>query len=123
MTENEMTREVIGAAIEVQRLLGPVLLESANEECLGKELERRKLKVERQKPIPVVYQDLKLACGYRLDLLVESKIVVELKSVEALAPIQEAIVLTHLRLSRRHLGRLMNFNVKVLKDGTRRYII
>jgi len=123
MTDNEITHEVIGAAIEVHRLLGPGLLESAYEECLVRELVLRKLNVERQKPIPIVYKDVKLECGYRIDLLVESRIIVELKSIEAIAPIHEAVVLTYLRLSGRRLGLLINFNVTVLKDGIKRYII
>ena len=123
MTDNEISHEIIGAAIEVHRLLGPGLLESAYEECLSKELALRNLHVERQKPVPVVYKDVKLECGYRIDLLVESRIVVELKSIESLAAIHEAIILTYLRLSGHRLGLLINFNVKVLKDGIRRYII
>jgi GxxExxY protein len=99
------------------------LLESAYEECLSRELELRSLKVERQKPIPVVYKDVKLECGYRIDLLVESRIVVELKSIEAFAPIHEAIILTYIRLSGCRLGLLINFNVMVLKDGIKRYIL
>jgi GxxExxY protein len=113
MTDNEITHEIIGAAIEVHRLLGPGLLESAYEECLAKELSLRKLSVERQKAIPVVYKDVRLECGYRIDLLVQNRVVVELKS----------IVLTYLRLSSRRLGLLINFNVNVLKDGVKRYII
>jgi GxxExxY protein len=123
MTDNEITHEIIGAAIEVHRLLGPGLLESAYEECLAKELALRKLNVERQKPVPVVYKDVKLECGYRIDLLVENRVVVELKSIESLAAIHEAIILTYLRLSGRRLGLLINFNVKLLKDGIKRYII
>ncbi len=123
MTDNEVTHEIIGAAIEVHRLLGPGLLESAYEECLAKELALRKLVVERQKPVPIVYKDVKLECGYRIDLLVENRVVVELKSIESLAAIHEAIILTYLRLSGRHLGLLINFNVNVLKDGIKRYII
>jgi GxxExxY protein len=123
MTDNEITHAVIGAAIEVHRLLGPGLLESAYEECLAKELTLRKLTVERQKPVPLVYKDVKLECGYRVDLLVENRVVVELKSIESLAPIHEAIILTYLRLSGRRLGLLINFNVDVLKDGIKRYII
>src|SRR5437773_7188619 len=123
MRVNELTGAIIGAAIEVHRILGPGLLESAYEECLHKELQLRRLSVERQKPIPIVYKELKLECGYRLDLLVESKIVVELKSVEAFCPLHEAIVLTYLRLSGHGLGLLINFNVRVLKEGIRRYII
>ena len=123
MTDNEITREIIGAAMEVHRLLGPGLLESAYEECLVRELALRKLNVERQKPIPIVYKDVKLECGYRIDLLVESRIVVELKSIEAIAPVHQAVVLTYLRLSGRRLGLLINFNVAVLKDGIKRYIV
>lgn len=123
MKDNDITHEIIGAAIEVHRLLGPGLLESAYEECLSRELELRNLKVERQKPIPVVYKDVKLECGYRIDLFVESRIVVELKSIEAFAPIHEAIILTYIRLSGCRLGLLINFNVIVLKDGIKRYII
>jgi GxxExxY protein len=123
MTDNEITREIIGCAIEVHKFLGPGLLESAYEECLAHELEVHGLRVQKQVPIPVVYKDVKLECGYRVDLLVEQRIVVELKSVEALGPIHEAIVLTYLRLSGRRLGLLINFNVTVLKDGIRRYIM
>ncbi len=123
MTDNEITHEIIGAAIEVHRLLGPGLLESAYEECLAKELTLRKLTIERQKPVPVVYKDVKLECGYRIDLLVENRIVVELKSIESFAAIHEAIILTYLRLSGRRLGLLINFNVNVLRDGVKRYII
>jgi len=123
MTDNELTHGIIGAAIEVHRLFGPGLLESAYEECLARELSLRGLRFERQNPVPVVHQDVKLECGYRVDLLVEGRIVVELKAVEALAPIHEAIVLTYLRLSGCSLGLLINFNVPVLKDGIRRYIL
>ena len=123
MTDNEITREIIGAAMEVHRLLGPGLLESAYEECLVRELALRKLNIERQKPIPIVYKDVKLECGYRIDLLVESRIIVELKSIEAIAPVHQAVVLTYLRLSGRRLGLLINFNVAVLKDGIKRYIV
>jgi GxxExxY protein len=123
MTDNEITHEVIGAAIEVHRLLGPGLLESAYEECLSKELALRHLRVERQKPVPVVYKDVKLECGYRIDSLVEGRVVVELKSIDGFAPIHEAVMLTYLRLSGHRLGLLINFNVKVLKDGIKQYII
>ena len=123
MTDDEITHQIIGAAIEVHRLLGPGLLESAYEECLSRELTLRNLKLERQKQITVVYKDVKLECGYRMDLLVGSRIVVELKSIEALAPIHEAVILTYIRLSGCRLGLLINFNVTVLKEGIRRYII
>jgi GxxExxY protein len=123
MTDNEITHEIIGAAMEVHKRLGPGLLESAYEECLSHELRLRSLIVERQRGIPVVYKEVKLECGYRLDLLVEGRIVVELKSVDGLAPIHEAIILTYLRLSGHHVGLLINFNVTVLKDGVRRFIV
>jgi len=123
MTDIEITHQIIGAAIEVHKQLGPGLLESAYEECLTHELVLRNLKVDRQKPIPLIYKDAKLDCGYRLDLLVEGRIVAELKSIEALRPIHEAIILTYLRLSGHRLGLLINFNVAVLKDGVRRFVI
>jgi GxxExxY protein len=123
MTDNELTHEIIGAAIEVHRALGPGLLESAYEECLRQELVLRELRFERQKPIPLVYKDARLDCGFRIDVLVEGRIVVELKSIAALAPIHEAIMLTYLRLSRCRLGLLINFNVQTLKDGVRRFIV
>ena len=123
MTDNEITHEIIGAAIEVHKHLGPGLLESAYEECLAHELLLRNLRVERQKPVPVVYKETKLECGYRLDLLVEARIVVELKSVEGLGPMHEAIMMTYLRMSGHRLELLINFNVAVLKDGVRRFIV
>ena len=123
MTHNELTREIIGAAIEVHKQLGPGLLESAYEECLAHELQLRNLKVERQKPVPVVYKQVKLECGYRIDILVESRVVVELKSIDGFSPVHEAIVLTYLRLSDHRVGLLINFNVAVLKDGVRRFIL
>ena len=123
MTDNEITHQIIGAAIEVHKHLGPGLLESAYEECLFHELQLRNLRVERQKAVPVVYKQTKLECGYRLDLLVEDRVVVELKSVEGLGPIHEAIILTYLRMSGHGLGLLINFNVSVLKDGIRRFIV
>jgi GxxExxY protein len=121
MLDNEITQQIIGAAIEVHRQLGPGLLESAYEECLCHELTIRKLNFERQKPIPLVYKEAKLDCGYRLDLLVEGRIVVELKSVDGLGPIHEAIILTYLKLSGHKLGLLINFNVPLRKDGIKRF--
>ncbi len=120
--DNEITQQIIGAAIEVHRQLGPGLLESTYEECLCHELMIRRLNFERQKPIPLVYKDAKLDCGYRLDLLVEGRIVVELKSVDGLGPIHEAIILTYLKLSGHKLGLLINFNVPLLKDGIKRFV-
>jgi len=121
MLDNEITQHIIGAAIEVHRQLGPGLLESAYEECLCHELALRKITFERQKPIPLVYKEVKLDCGYRLDILVEERIVVELKSVDGLGPIHEAIVLAYLKLSGHKLGLLINFNVPLLKDGIKRF--
>jgi GxxExxY protein len=121
--ESDLTHKIIGAAIEVHRTLGPGLLESAYEECLARELVLQGVKFERQKPVPVVYKDVKLECGYRLDFLVESKVVVELKAVESIAPVHEAILLTYLRLSGCRLGLLINFNVVTLKEGVRRLVI
>ena len=123
MPDNDITRAIIGSAIEVHKRLGPGLLESAYEECLLHELRLRNLSVEPQKGLPVIYKEVKLDCGYRLDLLVEGRVVVELKSVENLAPIHQAIILTYLRLSGQKIGLLINFNVTVLKDGVRRFIV
>ena len=122
MRESQLTEQIIGAAIEVHRLLGPGLLESAYEECLAREFKLRQIPFERQQPIPVVYKDLKLECGYRVDFLVAGKVVVELKSVEALAPVHDAIVLTYLRLSGCKVGLLINFYVPLLKDGIKRFV-
>jgi len=117
------TREIIGSAIEVHKLLGPGLLESAYEQCMIFELIHKGLHVEHQKPIPLIYKSIKLECGYRLDLLVENCVIVELKSIDAIAPIHEAQILTYLRLSKLKIGLLINFNVTVLKNGLRRYIL
>ena len=122
MSHNELTHQIIGAAIEVYRLLGRGLLESAYEECLCRELSLRNLKINRQLPVPVVYKDVKLECGYRLDLVVEDKVVVELKCIEAFAPVHEAIMLTYLRLSGYPVGLLINFNVTILRDGIKRFV-
>jgi GxxExxY protein len=123
MTDNDITREIIGAPIEVHKRLGSGLLESAYEECLAHELRIRNPKVDRQAGVPVAYKETKLECGYRIDLLVERRIVVELKSVESLAPIHEAIILTYLRLSGCKIGLLSNIYVAILKDGVRRFIV
>ncbi len=122
MTDNDLTHEIIGAAIEVHRTLGPGLLESAYEECLARELTLRGLGYDRQKPLPVVYKDVRLECGYRVDFLVAGRVLVELKSIEALAPVHDAIVLTYLRLSGARVGLLINFNVALLKNGIKRFI-
>jgi len=103
--------------------MGPGLLESAYEECLAHELTLRGVPFERQKPMPVVYKGGKLDCGYRLDFLVQGKVVVELKSIDALAPIHDAIVLTYMRLAGCPVGLLINFNVALLKDGIKRFVL
>ena len=120
---NEITRKVIGAAIAVHRALGPGLLESAYEVCLAYELSDRGLKVERQKALPVKYREVFLDCGYRIDLLVEEEVVVELKAVERLEKIHEAQLLSYLKLSGSKVGLIINFNVRVLKNGVRRMVL
>jgi len=120
--ENEISGKIIGAAIEVHRKLGPGLLESAYEECLCCEMALRGIKFERQVPLPLNYKGVDLDCGYRLDLLVEDKVIVELKSVETLEPIHEAQMLTYLKFRNAWLGLIINFNVIMLKDGVRRLI-
>ncbi|MDY0282469.1 MAG: GxxExxY protein [Salinivirgaceae bacterium] len=121
MELNQITEAIIGCAIEVHRNLGPGLLESAYEECLSYELENHGFKVDRQVPVPVIYKDIKLECGYRIDILVENTVVVELKSIDALAPIHEAQILTSMKFANKPLGLLMNFNVTLLKNGIKRY--
>ena len=120
---NSLTEKIIGAAIEVHRHLGPGLLESAYETCLAYELEQLGLKVERQKALPLVYKEIHLDQGYRIDLLVEEQIVVEIKVVEQFAPVHEAQVLSYLKFSGCQIGLLFNFNVKLLKHGIRRFIM
>ena len=119
---NEITEDIIGAAIEVHRALGPGLLESAYEACLAFELAEQGLRVERQKPLPVVYKKVKLDCGYRLDLLVEESVIVEIKAVAALTPLHKAQLLSYLRLSGCRVGLLINFNVEVLRNGIKRLV-
>jgi GxxExxY protein len=120
---NSITREIIGGAIEVHRHLGPGLLESSYRECLCRELLLRSIPFEREKPLPLEYKGIHLGCGYRLDLLVAGSIVVEVKSVEALAPIHDAQLLTYLRIGGWRLGLLINFNVAALKNGIHRRIL
>ena len=119
--DDSLTGNIIGAAIDVHRVLGPGLLESAYEACFAYELRLRRLKVEAQKPLPIFYKDVMLDCGYRLDLVVEDQVIVEIKSVSAIAPIHEAQLLSYLRLyATCTRGLLINFNVKRLVDGVRR---
>ena len=122
MIFEDLTKTIIGCAIEVHKELGPGLLESAYEECLAFELIKAGLKVERQVPIPIIYKEIKLECGYRIDILVEDKIVLELKSIDAFNPVHEAQILTYLRFAEKKIGLLINFNVLRLKDGIKRYI-
>jgi GxxExxY protein len=123
LVEKELTEAVIGAMIEVHKHLGPGLLESAYHQCLCHELALRGLSFEREKPLPVIYKGTKLDCGYRIDLIVEGKLIVDLKAIDALAPIHEAQLLTHMRLANVRVGLLANFNVKVLKDGLMRRVL
>ncbi|HET9235096.1 MAG TPA: GxxExxY protein, partial [Candidatus Eisenbacteria bacterium] len=122
MRINELTQQIIAAAIDVHRELGPGLLESTYEACLVFELAERGLRAERQKPMPVNYKGMLLESAYRIDLLVEQQVIVELKAVHALDSVHEAQVLSYLRLSGCHVGLLINFNVRRLKDGIRRLV-
>ena len=122
MTENELSRYLIGEAINVHKRLGPGLLESVYEECLGYRLIKSGFRIEKQKPIPLVFEEVKLECVFRCDLLVEGKIIVEVKSVEYLNDIHLAQVITYLKLTGVKLGLLINFNVLQLKDGIKRVV-
>ncbi len=123
MDVNKTTEQIIGAAIEVHRVLGPGLLESAYEECLCHELGLRGISFDRQKPLPIEYKGVKLECGHRLDLLVTNIVVVEIKAVSSIEPIHEAQLLTYLRIGGWRVGLIINFNVPVLKDGIRRRVL
>ena len=118
----DLTPEIITAAIKIHRKLGPGLLESAYEACLAHELQQAGMRVERQKPVPLIYDSVKLDCGFRADLVVENRVVVELKCKEALHPLDEAQLLSHLRLLNIPVGLLINFHVVLLKDGIRRMV-
>jgi len=120
MEDNRLTEQIIGCAIKVHRSLGPGLLESAYQECLLFELKKAGLYVEKEKPLPLVYEEVKLDCGYRIDLLVEKQVVIEIKSVEALNDVHTAQVLTYLKLSNCRIGLLINFNVTQLTKGIKR---
>lgn len=119
---NKITEIIISSAIAVHKELGPGLLESTYEACLFYELVDRKLKIERQKALPVTYRGIQLDCGYRIDLLIEDKVIVELKSVERLEPIHEAQLLSYLKLSECPVGLLINFNAILLRDGIKRMV-
>lgn len=122
MTENEISSKIIGCAIEVHRELGPGLLESAYEECLYYELKTAGLQVDKQRILPVVYKEVNLDCGYRLDLIVEDKVIIEVKSVADIDDIHLAQVMTYLKLSKCKLGLLINFNVDLVKNGIKRVV-
>jgi len=120
MERDQITHEVIDSAYKVHTKLGPGLLESAYRTCLAYELRKKGLKVEAEKPLPIIYEDIKLECGYRLDMLVENEVIVELKTVNAFNDVHLAQLLTYLRFSQKHTGLLLNFYVKSLKDGIKR---
>ena len=120
---NVLTREIIGAAIEVHRHLGPGLLESAYQQCLAKELELRGIPYQSEWPLPLEYKGLRVNCGYRVDFVVANSVVIETKAVEAIAPVHEAQLLTYMRLGGWKVGLLINFNVVVLKNGIRRKVL
>ena len=122
MRNRDLTSEIIGVAIRIHRKLGPGLLESAYEACLAYELEKSRLRVERQKPVPLIYEAVRLDCGFRSDLVVESRVAVELKCKDALHPVDEAQLLSHLRLLNLPVGLLINFHVVLLKDGIKRMV-
>lgn len=118
-----MSEKIIGLCIEVHKVLGPGLLESAYEECLSYELLRSEIIFERQKPLPVQYKGVKLDCGYRLDIVVNRELILELKSVEKILPIHEAQILTYLKLAQMHVGLLINFNSLVVSKNIKRFVL
>lgn len=122
MIENQITEKIIGCAIEVHRALGVGLLESAYQECLYYDLKESGLFVEKEKPMPIVYKEVKLDCGYRMDLVVERKVVVEIKAVEALTDVHKAQLLTYLKLGNYRLGLILNFHSTILTKGIKRII-
>ena len=123
MNINDLTGEIIGVAIEVHKALGPGLMESVYEECLCHEFDLRRIHYKRQQALPVEYKGVKLDCGYRIDLVVEGLVILELKSVDSLQPIHEAQLLTYLKLTGLKVGLLINFNVPALREGIRRLVI
>ncbi len=120
---NQLTEKIIGAAIEVHRHLGPGLLESAYETCLAYELEQLGLHVERQKPLPITYKEIHLDLGYRIDLLVENQVIVELKAVEAITDVHKTQILSYLSFSKHRVGLLLNFKVARMKQGILRFVV
>ncbi len=122
MSENEISRIIVNCALTVHKELGPGLLESAYESCLVHELIKEGLSVETQKPLPLIYKGIKMDCSYRLDVIVEDKVIVEIKSVDELSNIHTAQLLTYLKLSNKRLGLLINFNVLLIKNGIKRIV-
>lgn len=122
MDENKLSGKIVSAALEVHKALGPGLLESAYQECLFYKLRKMELKVIKEKPMPLIFEEVKMECGYRIDLLVENKVVIEVKSVSELDDIHLAQTLTYLKLGNFKLGLLINFNVNLIKNGIRRVI-
>ena len=122
LTENELSNIIIGESIYIHKTLGPGLLESVYKECLYYKLIKRELNIVKEKAVPLVFEEIKMECGYRADLIVENKVIVEIKCVDVLADIHKAQVLTYLRLTNLKLGLLINFNVVLLKDGIRRIV-
>ncbi|TDH27472.1 GxxExxY protein [Segetibacter sp. 3557_3] len=122
MTENELSHTLIGLAIKVHKVLGPGLLESVYKECLYYNILKAGLNATKERPMPITFEEVKLECGYRIDILVENKLVIETKSIDQLAPIHTAQTLTYMRLGDYKLGLLINFNVLVLKDGIKRLV-
>ena len=123
MEVNDITHEILDSAYKVHTALGPGLLESAYRTCLVYELKKKGLKVEEEKPQPLIYEEVKLNCGYRIDILVENRVVVELKTVEAFNDVHIAQVLTYLKLTNNHIGLLLNFYTKSLKNGIKRVVL
>lgn len=122
MTENELSKLVFDAALKVHKALGPGLLESAYEECLFYEIKKSGIWVEKQKPLPLIYEEVRLEVGYRIDIMLENKLIIEVKSVDALNDIHLAQILTYLKLGNCKLGLLINFNVMLIKDGVKRVV-
>ena len=122
MTENEIAKQIVDVAFKIHTTLGPGLLESVYETIMAFELQKRGLQVRRQQAIPVVYEDVRMDLGFRADLIVENKVVVEIKSVEAIAPVHKKQLLTYLRLTDKRLGLLINFNVELIKNGISRVV-
>ncbi len=121
--DDQLTRKIIGCAIEVHRVLGPGLMESAYQQCLAQEFQFQGISFEAEKDLPVTYKGNQLDCGYRIDFCVENRVILELKSVQETLPIHEAQILTYLKLAEIRLGLLINFNIKLLKNGIKRFVL